>query len=164
MKKPAAKSIVQSTAQRIARSILARSNAEFSLIYLREGDTDNMTIVAHAGGFPGANVIRTLDFHVGQKGTGGPVTKSGIARLCNDYVLEYPDSPFRKTATTIGVRSLVIVPMGPKGRATGCLYLIHREPNRFTPADRERLEAAADLAQVAIGNAKLAERKSGGRR
>lgn len=164
MKKPAAKGIVQSTAQRIVDSILARSNAEFSLIYLCEGDTDNMTIVAHAGGFPGAKMIRTLDFRVGQKGTGGPVTKSGIARLCNDYLLEYPDSPFRKTANRIGVRSLVIVPMGRKGRATGCLYLIHREPNRFTPADRERLEAAADLAAIAIENAKLAEKKRRGRR
>jgi GAF domain-containing protein len=163
MKHPAIAGAVKATAERISDSILARSGAEFSLVYLREGATDNMTIVAHSGGFPGARMIRKLDFRVGQKGTGGPVTASGIARLCNDYLLEYPDSPFRGIALEVGVRSLVIAPMGPKGRASGCLYLIHRQPNRFTPEDRERLEAAADLAEIAVDNA-LAAARAGGRR
>jgi signal transduction histidine kinase len=64
-----------------------------------------------------------------------------------------PDAVDTPTARALGVRSLVCVPLRPKGRVLGVLTVIAGEPGRFRPADVELIAAVASHVALAIDKA-----------
>jgi len=58
-----------------------------------------------------------------------------------------------------GIRSLLGVPLIVEGRVLGVLHVGSLTPRRFTPAESDLLQAAADRAALAIDNAALYEQR-----
>lgn len=141
--------IVAKVSQKIADRILEGTIGAFSLCCVRLPKSGLYRILGVAGVFPRKNII-PLDFKAGQGGTGGTVVKTGVPRLAHDYLIEYASSPFRKTADSMSVRSLIIAPVGKKLPTYGVLYVIGRQPNMFTRGDLNRLIAEARVAEVAL--------------
>ncbi len=82
---------------------------------------------------------------------------TGTPMMVNDYLQEYPESPFLHAITQVGVRSVVAVPLKARGKVIGVLIVTSRVPHKFREEDQQLLTALADHAAIAIENAKLYE-------
>jgi GAF domain-containing protein len=59
-----------------------------------------------------------------------------------------------------GVRDLALVPLSARGEVLGVLVVGYRTPHRFTAAEKQLLENLAEMAALALDNARLLDRKS----
>jgi NtrC-family two-component system sensor histidine kinase KinB len=91
-----------------------------------------------------------------EKGIAGWVVRNAQAVLIPDTSLDdrwliRPDD----TQITAGGKSVISVPFIARGKATGVITLVYRSPNFFKPENLNLVQAIADLAAVAVLNARL---------
>jgi signal transduction histidine kinase/CheY-like chemotaxis protein len=129
------------------------SQAEVSLLALRQGESDTFAFEAYSG--TAAEALLEIRFHAGE-GLSGQAVVSGTPMMVNDY-LEYQESPFLDAIKRVGVRSVVAVPLKARGQVIGVLIVTSRVPHKFREEDQQLLSALADHAAIAIENAKLYE-------
>ena len=141
--------VLKVTLQTIAERILNGSGGDIALVCPRLAN-GVYRIEAHAGGFPPEIHIPDVDYRAGSPGAGGQVAATGKPRLIDDYWEQIPNSPFINQIKTIGARSIVNAAAGPKGDVIAVLYLMSRTPGLFKTADMDRLQAQADIAEIAI--------------
>ena len=130
------------------------SQAEVSLLALRQGESDTFTFQAYSGTVPQA--LTELRIRPGE-GFGGRVAATGQPLIVGDYLGEYLDSPFLAAVQASGLRSGVAVPLQAHDVVIGVLYVYSRTPHQFHEEDRQLLSALADQAAIAIENARLYE-------
>ena len=80
-------------------------------------------------------------------GAGAPVQSSDFL---NDSRLDH-DPPTDDILRKEGMRTVLAVPLAARDRKLGALYVGHREPRRFPPADVEAFVALADRVSAALG-------------
>jgi signal transduction histidine kinase/DNA-binding response OmpR family regulator len=129
------------------------SQAEVSLLALRQGESDTFAFEAYSG--TAAEALRQARFNTGE-GLSGQAVETGMPMMIDDY-LEYRGSPFMDAVKRVGVRSVVAVPLKARGRVIGVLIVTSRMPHKFREEDQQLLSALADHAAIAIENAKLYE-------
>jgi signal transduction histidine kinase/CheY-like chemotaxis protein/HAMP domain-containing protein len=134
-----------------ARDLL---QAEVSLLALRQGESDTFAFEAYSG--TTAEALLAVRFRAGE-GLSGRAVMTGTPMMANDYLHDYPDSPFSRAIAEVGVRSVVTVPLKARGKVIGVLIVTSRVPHKFREADQQLLSALADHAAIAIENAKLYE-------
>jgi len=134
-----------------ARDLL---QAEVSLLALRQEDSDTFAFEASSGTSHAS--LLAARFRAGE-GLSGRAVMTGTPMMVNDYPQEYPDSPFLRAITQVGVRSMVAVPLKARGKVIGVLIVTSRVPYKFREEDQQLLTALADHAAIAIENAKLYE-------
>jgi signal transduction histidine kinase/DNA-binding response OmpR family regulator/HAMP domain-containing protein len=134
-----------------ARELL---QAEVCLLALRQGESDTFAFQAYTGTAPEA--LLAIRFRAGE-GLSGRAVTTGMPMMVNDYLEDYPDSPFSEAISRVGVRSVVAVPLKARATVIGVLVVTSRVPHKFREADQQLLSALADHAAIAIENAKLYE-------
>jgi signal transduction histidine kinase/CheY-like chemotaxis protein/HAMP domain-containing protein len=134
-----------------ARDLL---QAEVCLLALRQGESDTFAFQAYTGTAPEA--LLAVRFNAGE-GLSGRAAMTGTPMMVNDYLHDYPDSPFLEAITQVGVRSVVAVPLKARGTVIGVLVVTSRVAHKFRTEDQQLLSALADHAALAIENAKLYE-------
>ena len=83
------------------------------------------------------------------------VRSTRVPRLAAD-ALGDEDLKAIQSVVDLGVRSVLCVPLTVRGKVEGVLYVDHRLKTAvFTEADLDLLEAFADQAGIAVGNARL---------
>jgi signal transduction histidine kinase/CheY-like chemotaxis protein/HAMP domain-containing protein len=130
------------------------SQAEVSLLALRQGESGTFAFEAYSG--TAAEALLAVRFQAGE-GLSGRAVMTGTPMMVNDYLDEYPDSPFLDAIKKVGVRSVVAVPLKARGAVIGILIVTSRVPHKFREEDQQLLSALADHAAIAIENAKLYE-------
>jgi signal transduction histidine kinase/CheY-like chemotaxis protein/HAMP domain-containing protein len=130
------------------------SQAEVSLLALRQGESETFTFEAYSG--TEAEALLEVRFHAGE-GLSGRAVMAGTPMLVNDYLDEYRASPFLDAIKKVGVRAMVAVPLKARGKVIGVLIVTSRVPHKFREEDQQLLSALADHAAIAIENAKLYE-------
>ena len=134
-----------------ARGLL---QAEISMLALRQADSDTFVMEASSGSTTGA--MAALRFRPGE-GLGGRVAETGMPITIDDYLAQYPDSPFLDVVRESNLRSYLGVPLKAQNRVIGVLYVISSLPQQFQQDDQLLLSALADQAAIAIENARLYE-------
>jgi signal transduction histidine kinase len=130
------------------------SQAESSLLALRQGASDTFAFQACSGTVPEA--LARVDFGSGE-GCNGCTILTASPITVNDDLREDPESPFLEAITQMGVRSVVAVPLKARGTVIGVLTVTSRAAHKFHEEDQQLLSALADQAAIAIENAKLYE-------
>jgi len=128
--------------------------AEVSLLALRQGESDTFAFQAYSG--TAAEALRDICFSAGE-GLSGRAIMTGRPMMVNDYLQEYPESPFLEAIKKTGVRSVVAVPLKARGTVIGVLVVTSRLPHQFREEDQQLLTALADHAAIALENVKLYE-------
>jgi signal transduction histidine kinase/CheY-like chemotaxis protein/HAMP domain-containing protein len=134
-----------------ARDLL---QAEVSLLALRQGESDTFAFEAYSG--TAHEALLTVRFNAGE-GLSGRAVMTGRPMMVNDYLHDYPDSPFLHAIAEVGVRSVVAVPLKARAKVIGVLTVTSRVAHKFREEDQQLLTALADHAAIAIENAKLYE-------
>ena len=73
-----------------------------------------------------------------------------IADACNDPRFQYPEA-----AREEGIHAVAVAPLTVEGKAIGVLRVYAGTVREFDPAEKEFLQAIADLSAIAIENARL---------
>lgn len=125
--------------------------ADICGVFLREGDELVMR------GCVGNRSVETsrLRMRRGQ-GLAGQVFSTGIpGRVANYQTDRSISQDFMSLAATEQTLSALAAPMRAQGQLIGVLEVWRRRPSVFTADDTRRLEALANLATIAIDNARL---------
>ena len=137
----------------IVRSVLALCNATFSGVYLLNGETFSLAATA---GLASAELARLASAYPRKI---GPDTVSGRAALECRVVqsLDLMSDPDYSSApgASIGVRTVLGVPMMRDGTAIGSIGVWHSEVRPFSDAQIALLQTFADQAVIAIENVRL---------
>lgn len=124
-------------------------------ILLADEDDDVLRMRACAG-HRTINTAR-LEVHRGE-GVAGKVFETGRPFKTNDYLSDTSFSPhFLSVAREDGTRSALGAPMTVRGKVIGALMVWNRHPSAFSDADIDSLINLANLATIAIENARLYE-------
>jgi sugar diacid utilization regulator/putative methionine-R-sulfoxide reductase with GAF domain len=124
-------------------------------ILLADEDDDVLRMRACAG-HRTINTAR-LEVHRGE-GVAGKVFETGRPFKTNDYLTDTSFSPhFLSVAREDGTRSALGAPMTVRGKVIGALMVWSRHPSAFSDADIDSLINLANLATIAIENARLYE-------
>jgi sugar diacid utilization regulator/putative methionine-R-sulfoxide reductase with GAF domain len=135
----------------INKCTLGLLDADICGIFLREGDELVMR------GCVGNHMVRTsrLRMRRGQ-GLAGLVFSTGTPGRVDDYLSDRQISQdFMSLAASEQTLSALAVPMRSHGDLIGVLEVWRRRESVFTDDDVRRLEALANLATIAIDNARL---------
>ncbi len=132
---------------------LKRLNAERGMILLNDQVTSRLSIrVARNLKTGKEEEAETISHSVVQK-----VVKEGKSILAADARVD-PRFLGRESILAHSIVSFLCVPLRVKDRISGAIYIDHRgAPRLFSEGDRAFLEAFADMAAVAIENARLYE-------
>ena len=142
-------------------TVLKKVIDEFTLLLQAEGmsvllpEGENRLSFAAVGG-PASTAL------IGQRlsreaGIAGQVMRTGQSILFSGD----PDTQLYREVEQIShyrTRSLIAVPLILTGDVIGVMEAVHTQANAFTPEDQRLLEAAANWAAIAIGNARQHER------
>jgi DNA-binding PucR family transcriptional regulator len=124
-------------------------------ILLADEDDDVLRMRACAG-HRTINTAR-LEVHRGE-GVAGKVFETGRPFKTDDYLSDTSFSPhFLSVAREDGTRSALGAPMTVRGKVIGALMVWSRHPSAFSDADIDSLINLANLATIAIENARLYE-------
>ena len=74
---------------------------------------------------------------------------------------EFPASDFSVHAAE-GIRDLALAPLKAKGQTLGALFAGYRSPHHFTDDEKQLLQDLAEMAALALDNARLVETVSAG--
>ncbi len=119
-----------------------------SSVILRE---ERLFKVAAAQGFSGPSVVEGMAFMLPNK----PHLKQ-IAETRQPVVIPNTEEyPTWRQEGPIAIKSWIGVPLLAMGELIGVLTIDHQQPNHYQPSDGMLLSAFADLAAVAIQNARL---------
>ena len=122
-----------------------------SAVYRLEGDLLVTCIAAHPPGEDGSVVPWTLE--LGGDTVTALVARSGLPARVDDYRAPGRRDPSVRRALESGLRSGIAAPLWTAGRLWGILVAGSDQPGAFGPADERRLDAFAELAAIAVGNA-----------
>src|SRR4029450_10465172 len=145
---------LEPTLQLIVERARELSQAESSLLALRQGASDIFAFQAYSGTVPEA--LAKVDFGPGE-GFSGCATLTASPMMVNDALRASPESPFLEALTKMGVRSVVAVPLKARGMVIGVLTVTSQAAHQFYEEDQQLLSALADQAAIAIENAQLFE-------
>ncbi len=148
---------LEDTLGQIARAAAQLLNAQAAAIMLREAESGTGLAVAGSYGLSDkyADYLNTLrPLEVGH-GPSGLAAKHGKP-VCIEDVLEDPIfAPWRDLAIREHYRSMVSVPLRPKGSVIGVLNAYRAEPGPWTEREVDLLSLLADHAAIAIRTAHL---------
>lgn len=103
----------------------------------------------------GANATDLANLRVpSHSGVAGEVVRTGQAKLVQDSQQAAAPEVVQHISG-YNPKSIVGAPLRLHGETIGAMVAIHFQANAFTPNDLQLLEAAADWACIAIGNARL---------
>ena len=140
---------VVETVRRVARADTA-SVATFSL--------EERTVTWHAlSGFqnvaaPAGSIVNPLRGEFAERAATSGETFIEVRGLAGDL----PESEFPLHSAE-GLRDLGIAQLSVRGEVLGLLAVGYRQPHRFTPEERAQLEGLAEMAALALDNARLFE-------
>jgi signal transduction histidine kinase len=154
---------VVTVCQRITETVMTLLPVAFSTITLLEQDGSLRLIASDGTNVAGArDTILPRGF-----GVTGRAVQEGVAVWSSDVAsdprLRYPDD-FRSRLLDSGQRALLATPLRPGGRIIGALTVGDRTVREFTAAEIALVQAFADVAAVALENARLYEEAERGRR
>jgi GAF domain-containing protein/ligand-binding sensor domain-containing protein len=120
-------------------------------IYLLEEETGTLNIVAQRGFSP--EFAAGIDgLRIGE-GFSGRVAQSGKALIVRD--VSGDPRLTREVVEEEGLHSLVVVPLGAKGKVLGTLFTVMRDYREFTERDVQLLTSIGHQIGVAVENAAL---------
>ncbi|MCE7960122.1 MAG: GAF domain-containing protein, partial [Acidobacteria bacterium ACB2] len=132
---------------------LRRLNAERGMVLLTDPVTSRVSIRVARNLKTG----REEEAEAISRGVVERVVSEGVSVLAADARVD-PRFAGRESILAHAIVSFLCVPLRVKERVSGAIYVDHRgAPRLFSEADRAFLEAFADLAAVAIENARLLE-------
>ena len=139
----------------VLNAVVATTNADIAGILLADdaGETLRMTACT------GHRTVSTarLVVHRGQ-GVAGKVFEDGCPVRVDDYQADERISrDFADIAHADGTRAAVGAPMAVRGRAIGVAMSWRRQPDAYTEADVQMMTTLANLAAIAVENARLYE-------
>jgi two-component system NtrC family sensor kinase len=118
-------------------------------------DSGRQVVRGHkmAGGNPSTRRFDEVEFDLNDAHCGASrVATTGLPQVIED--VEATDRPVDlATARSLGVRSVVMVPLRVKDRVFGVLNVTHSEAGRLSPADLELLTAVANHVALAVDRA-----------
>jgi len=136
-----------------ARDLLRTDNAMLSLI----SPTNDELVVAASVGLR-TEAMRNLHWRVEAFIKGG-VAAAQVPVIVRDYPNDPKVSqPPLAAAVEEGIRSFVAARFEAKGKVLGVLNVANRRPTPFAERDGELLQSFANLAAIAVENARLYER------
>ncbi len=134
----------------IVDSALELIGGERGFLLLDEGQGLECKVARHASG----KAIPPEEARFSRR-LAGEVRTTRIPRLAADALGE-EDLKAIQSVVDLGVRSVLCVPLTVRNQVEGVLYVDHRlKTSVFTQADLVLLEAFADQAGIAVGNARL---------
>jgi sugar diacid utilization regulator/putative methionine-R-sulfoxide reductase with GAF domain len=125
-------------------------DADICGVLLREGDEVRMRCCV------GNRVVDTARLHMRRgQGVAGLVFQTGEPAKVDDYVVDRSISQdFMSLALLEDTRSALAVPLRLRGELIGVLEVWRRRPSLFTDHDVRRMVTFADVATIAIDNAR----------
>jgi sugar diacid utilization regulator/GAF domain-containing protein len=146
---------LESTLLSIVNAALDLLGADIVGILLADDDEEVLRMRACAG----HRTVRTAHLKVRRgEGVAGKVFETGTPYKVDDYLSDTSISQhFRSIAQKDDTRSALGAPMMVGGRVIGTLMVWSRRPSAFGPADTDTLINLANLATIAIENARLYE-------
>ncbi|WP_172399008.1 helix-turn-helix domain-containing protein [Gordonia sp. i37] len=135
----------------IPTETLRMSESDICGVFLREGDELRMrSCVGH-------RLVETSRLRMGKgQGVAGMVFETGAPAKVDSYLQDMRISnDFMSLAENEETRSALAVPLNLGDDLVGVLEVWRRRYSSFTGRDLRRLEALADLATIAIDNARL---------
>jgi GAF domain-containing protein len=129
--------------------------SELSTLAICDEPNGPATVVALAGSRAHQEAYRGNVLRPGV-GLGGTVLATRASAWVEDFVaeIELPDDQAARAAAS-GIRGNLCAPLLWQGEVIGLLWACHTGPHRFTPAEVHTLERLADVAAIAIQNARL---------
>jgi two-component system NtrC family sensor kinase len=117
--------------------------------------TDNQTTWRSTSGFSsqleGTITVNALKAFLDETRTGEPVFLEGIGKSTSLPAADFP------VLTAEGIRDAALVPLRARSRMLGALVVGFRRPHKFTVEEKGMLESLAEMAALALDNAKLLE-------
>lgn len=144
---------LEAVLQSIANTVLHLLDSDICGVFLRDGDCLEMSACA------GHLTVETqrLRIRAGQ-GLAGRVLKTGTACKVDDYLFsDEITRDFTSLAVEEGTKSALGVPLRSRQELVGVLEVWRRQGAAFTDHEVDLLVTLADLASIAIGNARLYE-------
>lgn len=137
--------VLQMVAER-ARELVGGDAAALSM--LEDSATFRISVAVGEGGRGAVGAT----FPVGSS-LSGRTLESGEPSLVDD-VMAHPEG-YYPIARTLGAHAAMFAPLYDRGRAVGVLGVTHRSPGRFGARDLDVLRSFANLASLALRNARL---------
>jgi diguanylate cyclase (GGDEF)-like protein len=132
-----------------SKTIELFSKGQNCLLYLAEGQTANLSLVASK------SIVEELKF----KEKGGNLFDFWVLRNRQSLIVMDTQKDFRfdlqKAKAAEEVRSVIASPLIHEGKTTGTLRINASQPNTFSTDDLRLLDAIATLASAAISNSIL---------
>jgi sigma-B regulation protein RsbU (phosphoserine phosphatase) len=136
---------------RVMDEVIAATHAERGFLVLR-GEGDNLEFRAARG--LDQRTIEAPEFQI-SRGIVERVAHAGQPMLTSDAQRDARLN-LRQSVLSLGLRSILCVPLQLKGRVTGVIYVDNRlQAGIFTQGDLDLLAAIAPTAAIAIENARL---------
>jgi signal transduction histidine kinase len=137
----------------VLEGVLAVTNADAGVAYVREGSSEDMILVSHRGAALEAFQLRPRFPH-GEAGV-GKVAASGQPLALMDLATE--SDPGRSELLAAGLRSLVYIPLRAHAEVVGVLGIASLQERRYSEREVTLLEAIGQQVGVAVENARLTQ-------
>jgi len=138
----------------LAHSAAELCKADFSALYLREGDVLIVRGVAEADAAQ-ADFLRKTPLQMDSSTYVGRTILAGSVRNVADVGNETEIGHIKKFSEILGFRSILFVPMMREGRGVGVFALARKRTGEFSQREVELVQTFADQAVIAIENARL---------
>ncbi|MEX0788046.1 MAG: GAF domain-containing sensor histidine kinase [Anaerolineales bacterium] len=137
----------------VLEGVLAVTNADAGVVYVREGARADMVLSSHRGSAPEAFHRQPRLPH--GKGFAGKVAASGepipVEDLAAEKALDQPE------LLAAGLRSLLYIPLRARAEVVGVLGIACHLARRFSEREVALLEAIGQQVGIAVENARLTQ-------
>lgn len=139
----------------VLNAVMTTTHADIAGILLADESGETLRMQACTG----HRTVATARLVVGRgQGVAGKVFEEGRPVRVDDYQADpHISRDFADIAQADGTRAALGAPMAARGRAIGVAMSWRREPAAYTSADMQAMTTLANLAAIAVENARLYE-------
>jgi signal transduction histidine kinase len=139
-------------AESVLKILADLAGAEWATFRVSREGEPGLHPLASAG--PGVEISPPIEVFTEEHQMAMSCIREGMIRVVNDYAAEPNPSP---ALLAMGIRSVVMIPLGAEGSIVGLVNVISREPNHFTPEIVRLLTAVGDGLGIHLEKARLDE-------